>query len=164
MTVPELIANVLDNLRRNFYTAPDGFVRLREFKRDERQLIKAVSRYGHECNQRGWQFDCDFIHRELSQLLLKIRTSGADIQYLPVYLDGAVTRHIGTRAEELNAKAKALDNRVSSVLAQVRVGKAVTGAPSDVEIFSTVFKGINRIQKIRKKQRLGVKQQQENLL
>src|SRR5581483_5082747 len=101
MTVPELIANVLDNLRRNFYTdANTGYVRVHEFKRDERQLIRAIATYGHECNQRIWQFQADFIYQELMRLLLQIRTSGADIDYLPVYLQGAIRRHSGTRAEE----------------------------------------------------------------
>jgi len=55
MTVPELIANVLENVLRHFYTdLQTGTVRIHEYKRDERQLIKAIATYGHECNQRGW--------------------------------------------------------------------------------------------------------------
>ena len=78
MTVPELIANVLENLRQHFYTDDQtGTVHIHEFKRDERQLIKAIATYGHECNNRGWQFQADFIYRELMHLLLTIRTNGA---------------------------------------------------------------------------------------
>ena len=161
MNVPELIANVLDNLRRNFYTH-DGHVRTHEFKRDERQLIKAVSRYGHECNQRGWQFDCDFIYHDLTQLLLKIRTSGADIKFMPVYLDGAINRHIGQRAEELSARAKAMPTRIANVISGMKPVELIR-EPSAVEVFSNVFKGINRINRARKTKR-DTKERQETLL
>lgn len=144
MTIPELISSVLNNLRNQFY-GPD---RVREYKRDERQLIKAIARYGHECNQRGWFFEADFILRDLLQLLLKIRTSGAEIGYLPVYLEGAVDRHIRSRAEELSAKAKTIAPRVASVVRDASA-KTVTAvvAPSDVEVLANVFKGIKSIQK-----------------
>lgn len=163
MTVPELIANVLDNLRRHFYTTEAGHFRAHEFKRDEHQLIKAIATYGHECNQRAWNFECDFIHREMMELLLKIRTSGADIQYLPVYLQGAIRRHLGTRAEELSAKAKALPARIANAMATVRVGVNVQ-RPSDGEVFTEVFRGINRIQKHRRKTKNSGKESQSQKL
>jgi len=165
MTVPELIANVLENVLRHFYTdLQTGTVRIHEYKRDERQLIKAIATYGHECNQRGWQFQADFIYRDLTQLLLKIRTSGAKIEYLPVYLAGAIRRHIGTRAEELNAQAKAMDNRVAQVLSTINPQPATfTRQPSDVELFTALFKGINRINRSRRIKR-PAREKQASLL
>jgi len=102
MTVDELIAETLNKVRNFFYAD-----RLREFKRDERALMKAVLRYGHECHQRGWEFDAEFIYREVSKVLQSIRTGGSDVQYLPVYLDGAMKRAVGGRSEELQVEAKA---------------------------------------------------------
>ena len=167
MTVPELIANVLENVGRNFYTGTSGTFKVCEFKRDERQLIKAIATYGYECNNRGWPFQADFIHHEICALLLKIRTSGVEIEYLPVYLAGAIRRHIGTRAEELNAKAKAMDNRVSSVVNIVASGlrpESATRQPSDVEIFASVFKGITKIAKTRKAKAKGVVKETQGAL
>jgi len=150
MTVPELIANVLENLRQHFYTdAETGVVRLHDFKRDERQLIRAIATYGHECDQRGWQFQADFIHHDLMQLLLQIRTAKADIGYLPIYLEGAIRRHIGQRAEELSAAAKAMPARVSMVLDKLNPVQAIK-EPTDVEIFTQVYRGIGRIQRQRR--------------
>ena len=122
MTIPDLIANLLGVLRNQFYAdAP------REFLRDERQLTKAVARYGYECNQRGWHFEPQFIQDDLLKLLNEIKRTGADIGYLPVYLEGAVDRRVRQRAEELSAQAKAnkLPNAVKKLMRGLEVVEAV---------------------------------------
>lgn len=163
MTVPELIANVLENLRRHFYTDTEtGIVRVREFKRDERQLIKAIATYGYECCQRGWQFEVDFIYHDMNELLLKMRTSGADIGYLPVYLAGAIRRHLGLRAEVLSAKAKLIQPRVHRILTGLKTVQMVN-EPTAVEMFTEVYRGIQRIQRQRRGKR-ATKECQEKLL
>jgi hypothetical protein len=153
MTVPELIASVLANLRQHFYTNADtGALRAHDFKRDERQLIRAIATYGYECDQRGWQFQADFIYQDLMALLLQIRTSGADIGYLPIYLQGAIRRHLGQRAEELSAAAKALPARVHQVLSAIGDRPSAIVQPSDVEIFTQVYRGLAKIQRQRRRQ------------
>lgn len=157
MSVDELITEVLNLVRNHFYAD-----RVREFKRDERALMKAILRYGYECNQRGWQFDVPFIFRELSELLQKIRTGNADIQYLPIYLDGAIKRHIGLRAEELSAKAKSLPINTARLVAGLKTVEAVRET-SAVEICAAVFKELGRARR-RQTKPPAVKQKQTDLL
>ena len=161
MTVQELVATVLENIRIHWYTDAAGHLRAHEYKRDERQLIRAIATYGHECNQRGWPFQADFIYRDLMKLLLTIRTSGAEVHYLPVYLTGAIRRHLGQRAEELSVAAKSLPTHANNVLAALSnlkspisnsSGASVPASrlPSDVEVFTQLYRGIGQIQRARK--------------
>jgi len=151
MSVDQLITEVLNSIRNHWYAE-----RVREFKRDERALTRAILRYGFECEQRGWHFDGPFIFGELMSLLKKIRTSEADIKYLPVYLDGAVKRWIGGRAEELSAKAKNIrvqTHKVVAGLERVTVQRELT----DVEVCAKVFRSLARSQ--RRKAPAGAKQE-----
>jgi hypothetical protein len=138
MSIPELITLVLDSIRNQFY--PD---RLRDFKRDERALTKAIARYGYECHQRGWDFDSRHILSAIMKLLQEIKRSGADIRYLPTYLDGTVKRHVGQRAEELSAKAKSVKPNVAKIVATTRRVEAIR-EPSATEILATVYKDLKR--------------------
>lgn len=135
MTIPDLIANLLGVLRNQFYADTP-----REFLRDERQLTKAIARYGHECAQRGWHFEPQFIQDDLLKLLNEIKRTGADIGYLPVYLEGAVDRHVRQRAEELNAKAKAqrIPGAITKVLHGVEVVEAVRER-TQTEVLAEVY-------------------------
>lgn len=161
MTVPDLIAEVLSLVRNQHYAD-----RVREFKRDERSLTKAIARYGFECERRGWLFEPRFIFRELAGLLLKIKTSGIEIKYLPVYLEGAVDRHIRLRAEELAEEAKA--KRAVPVLMR----RAVAGvqpvqvvAPTAVEVLATVYRDLKSRQRTQRRTRAAsVRVRQEVLL
>jgi hypothetical protein len=114
--------------------------------RDERALTKAIARYGYECTQRGWEFDSKHILTALMNLLNEIKRSGANIDYLPVYLDGAVKRHIGQRAEELSAAAKSTPRNVARVVKGVQTVEAVR-EPSATEILATVYKDLRRRRK-----------------
>lgn len=107
MTIPELIAEVLQSLRNQFYNGSHGWG-IREFKRDEARLIRAISLYGHLCFQRGWEFDVAFILGDLMKIIQSFKISGVQIDFMPVYLTGAIKRSIGLRADELNAKAKSM--------------------------------------------------------
>lgn len=135
MTIPDLIANLLGVLRSQFYADTP-----REFLRDERQLTKAIARYGHECAQRGWDFEPQFIQDDLLTLLNEIKRTGAEIGYLPIYLEGAVDRHVRQRAEELSAKAKAskLPNAIKRIVNSVGVVETVR-EPTPTETLGLLY-------------------------
>jgi spore cortex formation protein SpoVR/YcgB (stage V sporulation) len=80
LKIAELVNLILSSIRNQFY--PDN---PREFKRDERALLKAIASYGYECYYRGWEFGPSFIFRELMDLLNQIKRTGSDIHYLPLY-------------------------------------------------------------------------------
>lgn len=135
MTLPTLISQVLKRLFKDFY----GPERVREFKRDERPLIKAITRYGYECNERGWFFNLDAIYREILGVLNRIKKAAMEIEYLPAYLESAITKHICMRAEELSAKAKAIHTQVSKIVNDAKKG-IVTAVrePSGAELMAKV--------------------------
>ncbi len=120
MTAPDVILSVLRAIRNQWYAD-----RVREYKRDEPALLKSIVRWGHECASRGWEFDGDAIRRDIMGILHQIQRANAPIQYLPVYLEGAITRSIGQRAEELQAAARSVERNVSKIVAGVKGVEAV---------------------------------------
>lgn len=147
MTVAELVAEVVNCVRNSFYSDRPP----RDFKRDERAIMRAIARYGVECERRGWHFQADFIFHELLQLLKSIRTNGADIQYLPVYLEGAVDRHIRLRAEDLHAQAKAAKNvdvLARKTMAGVQVVQVVE--KTSVETLAALYSDLKKRQKVKR--------------
>jgi hypothetical protein len=145
MTVPELIADLLRRIR-----SLDQYQdRPREFRRDERALTKAIARYGYACNERGWQFQPNEILGDLVALLRQIVEQNADIGYFPVYLEGAIDKHIRVRAEELNARAKAA-KRPSAVARQIIQGTQVVRViePTAVELLDTIYRDLKARRKI----------------
>jgi hypothetical protein len=144
MTVPELITEVLSAIRSQFYAD-----RPRDYKRDEQALTMAILRYGHECEQRGWEFETDHILRELMELLKDIKTRDS-FRYLPTYLHGAIGRHIGQRAEELSAKAKCIPPKVAKLVGDVRKVEAVREATA-TQICSAVYLDMARLKKQRRR-------------
>jgi hypothetical protein len=144
MTVPELITEILSAIRGQFYAD-----RPRDFKRDERALTKAILRYGHECELRGWEFETDHIARELMALLNDIKTRES-FRYLPLYLHGAIGRHIGQRAEELSAQAKRIPPKVAKLVRGVNKVEAVR-EPSATRICSAVYLDMSRLLKQRRR-------------
>lgn len=130
------VESLLTRCWHGFYEArPDGRG-LREFKRDLPKLRMAILRYGKECSDRGWEFDLDHFAHALTGLLNDVLGRADSIGYLPTYLDGAVTRHIGQRAEQLNEKAKVelgMDRIVGRVVADVvRVKGRMAAGPRPV--------------------------------
>lgn len=145
MTVEQLINEVLNNLRNQFYAD-----RLREFERDKRALMKAISRYGYECEQRNWQFDACFIFQEIMSLLKDIRIKGADIVYLPIYLEGAIDRHIRQRAEELSAQAKQLRPRIALIVDKCQPLQAIREL-TDTEVLGKLYNSLRKKRKTKLK-------------
>ena len=138
MTVSALIDLVLGSIRGQFYAD-----REREFFRDRRQLMQAVSRYGHECFRRNWEFAPQDILRDIMELLQQIKRTGAEWEYFPIYLEGAVDRHIRVRAEELSAQARKIAPRVEKVLSGLKVGADVR-QPTACEVLSTLYSDLKQ--------------------
>lgn len=138
MTVADLIAEVTTKIRNVFYADRPA----REFLRDERAITRAIARYGYECDNRGWDFQVEFIRRDLLDLLRSMRDKSADIKYLPVYLEGAVDRHVRTRAEELAAAAKAIPNIVKRSVKDLAVTNAIEKTP--VETLALLYGDLNK--------------------
>lgn len=144
MTVPELIDAVLASVRGQFYSDRD-----REFMRDRTALMKAIARWGHECQRREWHLDASFIARELCDLLNEIKRSGAKWGYLPVYLHGAVDRRIGQRAEELQAASRKMAPKLARIVSGVQRVEAVV-TPSDTEVLARLYKDLASRQRARR--------------
>ena len=138
MTIPDLINDVLRRVRFSFYHGKD-----REFARDHRALMRAIARYGYACNERGWHFQPDEILRDLVALLRQIVEQDAEIKYFPVYLEGAVDKHIRTRAEEFNERAKA-SKAVPRLVERAVAGKQVVRVvePTAVELLDRLYRDL----------------------
>lgn len=136
MTIPELMDTVVGVIGRQFY----GDLSVREFQRDRRYLMQAVSRYGHECCRRGWDFEARFIQDEILRILNEIKRTGPDIRWFPRYLEGAVDRSLRQRAEELSARAKALPPKVTKIVAGVRPVAVVE--KTDTEVLSLLYRDL----------------------
>jgi len=145
-----LIDTCLTYLRTHFYQdAPK-----RSYHRDEQALVKAIARYGHECHRRGWEFEPLEIQKDVIKVIRTMLDRADEIQYLPIYLEGAIDRHIRLRAEELSAKAKAkktVPALVAKKLDGVQV--AVIEKKTTVETLSDVWKGIRTRQHQRRTER-----------
>jgi hypothetical protein len=104
-----------------------------EFQRDLPRLRMAILRYGKECSDRGWEFDLNHFEKALVALLNNALPRADKIEYLPLYLENAVRRHVDQRADALNEKAKkemGVDHLTGRVLAKVqRVVGELVGAP-----------------------------------
>lgn len=158
MSVAELIENVLRAILAAFYRD-----RAEDFFRDRHALTRAIARYGVECHSRGWEFSTLSIQTELLALLNQIRKQKADIKYLPVYLEGAVDRHIRVRAEELSAHAKLGRNIVKRTVSGIQ--PAAVREATEVETLAALYKSMRRV-KAKRKSALKpiVKEAQQSLL
>jgi hypothetical protein len=115
--------------------------------RDEPNLTKAIARYGYECLSRNWHFDALTIQCEILGLLTRISDQKIQIRYLPLYLEGAIDRHIRLRAEELSAQARQISRQVTKALKPLQPGdlRPVT----DVEVLATLYKDLKKRRKRR---------------
>lgn len=146
MTIPDLLTLVLGSIRQKFYAE-----RSREFKRDERALLKAVTKWGYECHQRAWDFQPEFILAELMKVLIDMQRREAEIQYLPVYLSGAVSRSVGQRAEELAAQGRKLRPKIQRVVNGVE--KVVIVEKTNTETLAALYLDLKRQHKAARAQR-----------
>jgi hypothetical protein len=116
MTIETLIHDTLRDIRLRFYGD-----RTREYCRDRQALTKAIARYGFACDTRGWDLEPEYIQRDIIALLKQIQQQGGAKGYLPVYLEGAIDRHVRLRAEQIQDAAHKLDGRVARTISGVRV-------------------------------------------
>lgn len=137
MTLSDSILALLDEVRVTFYA--DKSTRI--YCRDERALLKSISRYGHECVRRGWFFDARAIKSELVTLLRSMAKTKAHPEYLPIYLEAAVDSHVRVRAEELSESAKRIAPKVSKIVRTTQ-GVVAVVAPSDAEVLATVYRDL----------------------
>ena len=161
MTIPELINNVLDVLRNQHYAGRPP----RDYVRDERFLIAAIATYGKECKDRGWLFDAPFLQRELLGLLMTFKKSGVEVTWMPIYLQGAIRRHIGQRAEELQASARNITRCATKIVAGVQPVAIIE--PSDTELLARLYNDVRKLRRQRtaaRKIKVLVKRQQPSLL
>jgi hypothetical protein len=155
MTIPELIEQVLASIARDFYdldvhsTQPINSndsqlsTSLRLYMRDRNALVKAISRYGYACDRRGWEFQVPHILKELMTLLISMREKKAEIHFLPKYLEGAIDRHIGQRAEELSALAHSQPRRQAHKLVD-GLQRVVVVEKSPTETLADVYRALKK--------------------
>lgn len=132
LTLPQLINKLLIKLRYDYYREADE-----QWFRDKRAIIKAITTYGYECNQRGWLFNEEQISRELTTLFNKIANRRMEIKYLPSYLEVAIRNHIGSRAEELSQEAKRVARKAPLLIKDI-TGVTAVVQPSAVEMMAAI--------------------------
>jgi len=160
MTIDELIDSVVGRIHKEHYV---GTSRMPCFHRDRVALEKSVARYGHECHQRGWEFEPETIYGEIMRILdsMTERTDAIRI-WFPLYLEASVDRHVRLRAEELSAQAKKIASIVGRTVAWVQL--ADVREPTAVEILATVYANHERRRRQRKKMASAPKVKQLGLL
>jgi hypothetical protein len=147
MTIPQLIDKSL--------RACEGFERYQgdtgklRFIRERNPLIKAIMRFGYECHQRGWDFSAEEIIAPIQVVIqcAKDREFEREIKgWLPVYLEGAIDRHIRLKAEEYNAKAKEHKSAkyiVAKAMAGIKAVEAIR-EPTQCEMQAAAYKNLQR--------------------
>ncbi len=153
MTIEALIKQTLDIIWQNHYE-----LREREFHRDKRALLKCISRYGYLCKQRHWHVEPGFILREIMAVLQRTRKAKADIEYLPAYLDVAITKAVGQRSEEIAAEALNNTNRHLVKIVKDTVKITAVLQPTAVEILDTLYKNIAQHKRAKKAATVKAKQ------
>jgi hypothetical protein len=106
-------------------------------------------------------FQVPHILKELMTLLISMRDKKAEIHFLPKYLEGAIDRHIGQRAEELSALAHSQPRRQAHKLVD-GLQRVVVVEKSPTETLADVYKALSRSP--RRKKGDSPKPQQKDLL
>lgn len=143
MAVSDLVEGLLGQIRTTWYAG-----RAREYKRDERALLKGIARYGHECARRGWEFEAQAIYDDILPMLRKMTRQ--EIGYLPVYLEAAIDQHVRERAEELRAAA-AQPGRGAMRIAEGVQRVEVIRVAGVVETLAEIYKDLRKRPKPNKK-------------
>jgi hypothetical protein len=151
MTVAELINQVLDLIFQQFECYQE--LRVRDFMRDRPALMKAVARLGYTCEQNGWQLDVQECKQVLMAVLQDLKLRQDRINYLPIYLEGAVKRHLGQKAEEYSARQKSRgSNRQTAVIARESLdGVTVVTAVKEKTATETLSELYVQLKKCRRK-------------
>lgn len=143
MNIHELVVKLTRQIQLDFYGGKP-----REFYKDYRALVKAITRYGYECQQRGWEPDADSIYKDIAGILMRARWRDKKIDYLPAYLQTAITQHVNTRAEEIQARSASSGRTVSIVMDGMQpVANVVSG---DAELLAKIHTSIIRKKSERK--------------
>ena len=138
MTIDALIDSTLERIYRDHY---DGKPRHREWFKSQPALMKAIARYGHECWNRGWEFDADAIYDQLRIVLNKLARHSLAIEgWFPVYLEAAVDSHVRNRADELSVASKKSAIIIGRAVAGLRVGEV--RRQTDVETMNTLYRNL----------------------
>lgn len=173
MSIDALIDLVLQRVFKEHYL---GKSRREEWHKSRTALIKSIARYGHECANRGWEFEPEAIWAELMRVLDTMRERSLEIEiWFPKYLECSIDRHIRLRADELSAEAKREDRRGSLhadprsaaklagvVVADLRIG--TVRQPTAVEQLAVIYRDLHRRQKARRRAAKGPTATQSNLL
>lgn len=130
---------VLSKLRLKFYED-----RWLEFEKDKTALIKAMARYGFECNRRHWQFSVEDIFQAISGVIARITRK--DIDYLPAYLESAIDGYVRSKAEELSDQAKTTNHNCHYVLGGLKPVMVIekSGTEQMDKLYKTLSKKLNK--------------------
>lgn len=130
MTVPDLIGTVLESVYKKFYVDREVI-----FYRDKTHIVKAITRYGHECHSRGWSISLKHIEGAIFKILEKTKVD--EVRYLPVYLEKAVDQHVRERSEELHDIALNINTQTG----RIRIPKPTnkTRTLSDCDVMSRIY-------------------------
>lgn len=139
MNIPILLTLTLQRIHKDFYVGRD-----KEFHRDYRALTKALSRYGYECAQRGWHLQPRAIYQDLHKLLTGVLKRRDEIGYLPVYLDEAVRSHVNTRAEEIQAQARASQIERTITVTMEGLKPVAKVVPTTTELLAELHASLRR--------------------
>lgn len=104
MNIQEAILETLTDVQKHFYNGREAY-----FFRDKQDLLAALSEFGWHCQQRGFYLTADDLRAEVKQVTDSMIRNAGKIQHFPIYLRAALKKTVGQRAEELNAKSKAVD-------------------------------------------------------
>ncbi len=144
MTVPTLINEILRRLEQQFY----AHLPRRDFKRDQGYLVAAIGTYGWECRQRGWEFDLEFIYRDLCRIVQSFKTSGTAIEWMPNYLQCAIRQHIREHADELRCKAAVskVPRLAKRIVDGAQLAKVVV-EPTPTELAACVYRDVRKLRR-----------------
>ena len=137
LAVADLIKLVLGAVRRDHY--PD---RPNEYFRDERAITKAVASYGYHCADRGWHFEPREILREIMSVLVSMRGKRETIEYLPIYLAGAIKKHIGMKSEEFALRARDLKPKIQKIVNGTQI--TVVVEKSGAEVLAALYRDLRK--------------------
>lgn len=139
-TVEDLIEVVMARVKVRFYHGRPA----REWARDRNALMKAVMRYGYECDRRGWHFNAEALTVRLLNLLNDIERPAGE-GWFPIYLEQAVDQHVRERAEEIQAAAEKTEAKLAAVLGRLPAPTSQR-PPSATQLAAAVFTELKRRQ------------------
>ena len=141
MTVDELIERVLKQLEVFYEGRQVAYMKQRKY------LVKSIARYGKECERRGWHVQPGYIYKDLVHVLIRLQSSGIEIQYMPALLESAVDRHVNFRAENIRAEAQVRGETPNVVKRSVDGLEKVEIQPTSVEVLAKLYQSIHKVPK-----------------